>query len=101
MTLLLDVLTINTGLAATVIAAVIASVTAIGLAFLKYADGNNSRTTEQIIKKLDDITGNQRELELELRPLATTLAEHSVELRNIKETLSETNKWVNNHDTRI
>ena len=101
MTLLLDVVTINAAVAATVIGAMIASFTTIGVIWIRSSDADKQRTTDSIMKKLDEITGNQRDLEIEIRPLATTLAEHSVELRNLKENLAETNKWVGLHDQQL
>jgi peptidoglycan hydrolase CwlO-like protein len=99
--LLLDTITINAAVAATIIGATMTSFTTVGVILIRSSDMDKKRTADSIIKKLDEITCNQTDLEKEIRPLTTTLAEHSVELKNLKENLAETNKWVVMHDQQI
>jgi len=99
--LLLDVVSMNTTIAATLMTAVIGSFTFVITYWIKSSDGDKRRTNEHIIKKLDEITSNQIQFEQEIRPLGIQLAEHAIEIKNIKEKVAETNRWVGLHDQQI
>jgi len=99
--ILLDIVSMNTTIAATMMTAVMGSFTFVITYWIRSADGDKRRTNEHIIKKLDEITSNQAQFEQEMRPLSIQLAEHAIEIKNIKDRVAETDKWVNLHDQLI
>jgi hypothetical protein len=84
-----------------IIVAFIGGIFTIGILIYKGIVTSLNNATKKLEVSLDKVYDSINRLHEELKPLQIKIAEHNVEINNLKTTLSETQKWITHHDSRL